>query len=245
MKTCITYWYPVLKMLEIPTPKTIIVHCDAPMVYLAYGEKFPDQKVYFEFIDRLKSACKQIGYPVFLRTGHLSHKHAWIDTCYLEKEKDLHQHVFSLAESSAMANIAGAPWPMDFWVVREMLKTKPYFYCFNKMPITRERRYFINDGKVICKHNYWPKLAFVDHSPTKGWEKKLEELNTWDDKEEQHLTKMSEKVGSMLSGFWSIDWLQDIRGNWYCIDMAEGKNSWHEPECKTMKKLENPKPPNK
>jgi hypothetical protein len=66
------------------------------------------------------------------------------------------------AEFSEIADMMGMPW--DTWVVREFLPTSPIGVCprYGDMPVCREFRYFINDGRYVCSHPYWPKDSIVE-----------------------------------------------------------------------------------
>jgi hypothetical protein len=72
------------------------------------------------------------------------------------------QHVYEIAEYSECADMIGIPW--DTWVVREFLPTIPIGVCpgYGNMPVCREFRYFIEDGRYVCSHPYWPREALID-----------------------------------------------------------------------------------
>ena len=98
------------------------------------------------------------------------------------------------------------------------------------MPITRERRYFVEDGIVIGHHPYWPSAAFADCSDLPSdWEAKLAALNQEDPAEVAELSALSAKVGVVLPGAWSVDWLHTARG-WYLTDMAHAETSFVWPQ---------------
>ena len=44
------------------------------------------------------------------------------------------------------------------------------------------------------------------------------------------LTAYAELVGSLMEGYWSVDFAQGADGQWYLIDMAEGDLSWQPKE---------------
>jgi hypothetical protein len=50
------------------------------------------------------------------------------------------------------------------WVVREFLPTMPVGVCprYGNMPVCREFRYFIEDGRYCCSHPYWPMESLID-----------------------------------------------------------------------------------
>ena len=227
-KNNMAYWFPLLKMIKMRVPETILVHtgnCNlAPMVD---NQEIPGLDY---FIERLQSAIKEIGLPCFLRTGMTSHKHGWKDTCFINSldKKYLISHVYRLVEYSFMANVVGLPLDFSIWAVRKLIPTMPLFTDFNEMPITIERRLFIKSGKVICNHPYWPADCFhQEHSDTE-----IEDLQSLSENEEKELTLMAEYVGRYFTGYWSVDFLQDNQGNWWLTDMAVGERSYHYSNCK-------------
>ena len=231
-KINLAYWYPVLQTINMRTPKTVIVHTGGVnLEELTEGKKPDGLDV---FLKRMKAELKNFTFPVFLRTGMTSYKHDWKNTCYLEKEKDLLNHIAKLTEASIIANIAGFPFDYSFWVIREMLETEPIFHSFSgQMPITKEYRFFIKDGKVQCYHPYWPKEAFeiMNVKLTKEKNKKLKEIQKLDKEDEEELKAMANYIAQYFKGYWSVDFLKTKSGLWYCIDMATGDRSYHWSEC--------------
>ena len=216
----ITFWYPRLFRLGFPMPKTIIIHTNCDL------EKLPDgiePKGFNEFVDEIKVAIKKVGLPAFLKTGYVADKHNWKRTCFISDLKDVKSHIFNLVEFSSIATIDRFK-PCDFWAVREMIKTKPYFTYFpGEMPITKERRIFVRNGKVECNHSYWPEEVF-DGVEKKKFDK-LDKLTT---KDEIELFNMAQYVADLFHGYWSCDFLKGKNGKWYLTDMAIGESSYHQ-----------------
>ena len=227
MKSCITHWLPLLLKSGVPTPRTEIVETDCELIHLLDGQApddFPD------FIAALKDACEKVpGPPWFLRTGHTSGKHNWYDTCYLENIESLGQHVYYLEEYSACAGIMGLP--TNVWAVREFLKLDVGFRAFRGFPVNRERRYFVEDGEVVCSHPYWPPDSIITPS-TEGWKTILDELNSDTENDEKILRALTLQVARHFEGAWSLDWARDVEGKWWAIDMAPAGISWHWPQCR-------------
>lgn len=224
-RSCLSVWYPLVENL-VPTPKTEIVRTDIQMSDL-WDHKKPEG--FDHFLNQVKGAISRIGStPVFLRTGCASGKHSWKNTCYLDDVSKLTQHIGEIAEFSGMADL-----PIDVWVVREMLPVDaPFTAFYGEMPITKERRYFVKDGKVICHHPYWPKEAFVGNElSARNWRGLLKSLNTETAQERHFLTTLTQRVGQAVQGFWSVDWLWTKNG-WYLTDMGVGEQSYHWPGCK-------------
>lgn len=223
-KNNMVYWYPLLKQIRMRVPDTIFVHsgnCD--LLSLSDGK---DPKGLELFMGRLEEVIKEIGMPCFLRTGMMSGKHSWKDTCYIDKLDDLKSHIASLVEESCIANIAGLPFDFSIWAVRKLISTTPLFTAFyGDMPITRERRLFIRDGKLECNHPYWPKESFEGEE---NWTQDLQdELDFIDTPDQEELKQMAEYVGKYFTGYWSLDFLQDRDFNWWLTDMAVGERSYH------------------
>jgi hypothetical protein len=170
-----------------------------------------------------------MGYPFFLRTGYGSGKHEWARTCFVPNPDVIPKHIVNLVEWSALVDFAGLP--TNVWAVRELLETDAVFTAFLGMPIARERRYFISDGKVVCHHPYWPPDSI--HSACQAdWREAVDRLNVETRLEVHTLTHLSERVAAHFEGAWSLDWLLSRYG-WYAIDMAEAGRSFHWPGCPT------------
>jgi hypothetical protein len=219
---CLSHWYPKLEKTGVKTPKTLITRTDLPLMNALEGQEIPGVEALFTELDNL---AVTLGYPCFLRTGQGSAKHYWEDTCFLKSKEDIPKHVVELVEWSCLVHIMGLPY--DVWVVRELLETAPHFHAFKNMPITRERRFFIDKGKIIGQIPYWPAGAFEDalHKPD-DWREKLREMNDLPSDDEAYLHDETFEVAHEFEGPWSVDWLQVKNGDWYCIDMAVGPMSY-------------------
>lgn len=225
-KNNMAYWFPLLKQIKMRVPDTILIHSGITDLGETLEDGNPEK--YRTFLDRLKSAINEIGLPCFLRTGQTSDKHSWKDTCYIDSDDDAYllRHVANLVETSYMANIAGMPFDYSIWAIRRLIPTTPVLTYFNGMPITKERRLFISNGKVICNHPYWPKDAFDDGIT----DEQIAILHSLDEKDGE-IELMAEYVGKFFKGYWSVDFLQDVDGNWWLTDMAVGERSYHYPNC--------------
>ncbi len=223
----ITFWYPRLFRLGFPTPKTIIIHTNVDLETFSNNPNFRPEG-FTEFLAEIESAIKKIGLPAFLRTGYTSNKHDWKRSCFISDLKNIKGHIFNLAEFSAMATIDRF-MPCDFWAVREFIKTKKYFSYFSgEMPITKERRFFVRNGKVECQHSYWSKEAFKEDID----KKKFEELSTLSKEDEKIIFQMAKYISNVFTGYWSCDFLKAESGDWYLTDMAIGERSYHDKSCK-------------
>lgn len=217
---CLSYWFPRIKDI-VPVPKTTIIRTGVDLIPLLDGKPVEG----FEgLVEEVSSACDEVGYPAFLRTGQTSGKHDWLDTCLIKDRSVVGQHMLNLVEYSEMCSLIGLPY--DVWVVREMLPTKPIGVAFMGMPVCREFRVFVSDAEVICTHPYWPKEAFK-----KGVPERYNELCQFKSMDEEQFVRMfASMAGKAVGGSWSVDLLDTERG-WFVTDMAVASDSWHWPEC--------------
>lgn len=232
-KACISKWFPQIEAAGLPIPKTIIIETGCELIRLCDGEC---PQGYEEFRAQLAKAVEQVGSPAFLRTGMTSAKHYWNKTCYLPDTNDLDRHISEIVDFSLCADIFGLD--ISVWAVRELLPTEPAFHAFSgKMPITKERRYFVEGSEVLCAHPYWPEEAFVsryerDHADVKNWRELLAKLNEDSEEDRRQLQLLTQRAGAAVEGAWSIDWLWTKRG-WYLTDMAPAETSYHWEGCPT------------
>lgn len=227
----LAHWFPKLLSTGVKVPKTEWWKTDVDFWGLIDGKPDPQAD---EFLKDAKRRANEWGYPLFLRTGHTSGKHSWKDTCYVTEEDDLGRCVFGLLEASAMAMPAMA-W--NVWAIREFLDLDIHFNAFwGDMPIATERRYFIEGGRVICSHPYWPAEAFErTHDKPTDWVARLSQMNAV---KAPHLNDLSAKVSESFFGAWSLDWARHCDGSWYAIDMAPAEVSYHLPGCDAFDKTE-------
>ena len=243
-ESCLSRWFPRVRDAGLPVPRTEILRVPDPdlMDRLAWGTRSPwDQPKLDDFSTDVLAACYRLRvkdgspFPVFLRTGHGSGKHDWEETCYLAAPEDIPARVHAIAEWSHLADIA-VPLPTDVWVVRELLKTEPAFHAFRgRMPITREHRVFVREGKVICSHPYWPADCIEGHDPSEeDWRARLKQLSELPLADMLALVDGSIRASELFEGAWSVDWLWTTDRGWVLIDMARAEISWHWPGCKAL-----------
>ena len=226
-KGCLSNWFPVIEAAGLPVPKTRIIKTDIDLVELCDG-RIPSG--FTAFLNELIDAALDVGVPAFLRTGQTSGKHAWKHTCYLDDLENLEDRVFHLVKYSHIVDLLGLD--TSVWAVREMLPVVPAFYAFTGlMPITKERRYFVEGERVLCRHAYWPQEAFEDqYTSVEHWKMILDAINTEEPAEVELLSERTRKAGRAIEGAWSVDWLWTKRG-WVLIDCAPAEHSWHWPGC--------------
>ena len=234
----LAFWFERLKATGVNVPRTTIVRATGSVAEAAYGEYSPHVA---PLIEDLKRAAADIGYPVFLRTGHGSGKHGWKDTCFVERPEDFGTHVPNLIEWSECVSMPFG-LPTDVWVVREFLPLVSMFKAFHgRMPINREFRAFIEGGEVRCLHAYWPAFALKGQSPSKSnWSELLTEMNKLLVGDDALIRTQSALVSCAFDGAWSLDWAQTQDGTWYAIDMAVAEESFHWPGCPKSDQKEPP-----
>lgn len=238
-----SYWFPKLLAAGLPVPRTEIVHMPDEMrstIFSVFDGK-PLPKETQPFFAELRAAIDRIGSPCFFRTGQTSGKHDWKRTCYVADPAAIEQHVLALVEFSECAGFMGLPW--DVWCVREMLPTKPVMIAdrYGDMPVCREFRYFVRDGKVICSHPYWPLQALVegtDNCPS-NLRRLYEAISEppgllffmrEEPEPSPSLEELAATAGKTVGGDWSVDILETERG-WFVTDMAIAQNSYHWDGC--------------
>lgn len=225
------YWYPKIKDLPIPIPRTEI--WKIPKRY------FPDiwfeESVAWKMLEdngkEILKVAKRIGFPLFLRTDQASGKHGWKKTCYVEKEENLIRNAFGVIEFNLTADVF-ASLPFKALVFREFIEGECYFRAFyGDMPINKEVRVFVKDGKVLCHHFYWIADAIEEtrFKPT-NWRELLLKARSLSVEDIKTIYEYANIVASEIDGYWSVDFMKSRDGKWYLIDMARGEISWH-PNC--------------
>lgn len=218
--SCLSFWYPIISTLPgINTPKTKLfpIHFKDQLTLI---DQEPTKES-LQVIEQMKEFSKELGYPVFMKNSLFSGKHSWKNTCFVSSPDQFLPHLRHLTD---FAYAVGCEESL-YWIVREIIPTKAPFTAFNEMPVTKERRYFVKDGKVVFHHPYWIPSSIQDPS-IENWAEELEKLNHESPEEIKELVSLSETVAKALPGFWSVDFLQDVNGKWYLIDMALGNKSF-------------------
>lgn len=236
-KNSMLYWHPRIKDLPIPQPKTEIVKLTKKEKDKYYRSEIPLDELTNRVKNKIFSSFKL---PVFLRTDQLSAKHLWDRSCFLKDTTDLERHLFEIITESKCAGIFGLP--IEAIAVREYIEMDSKFTAFlGYMPINTERRYFIKNNKVQCRHPYWIEGAIGESlkSLPKNWKELLKKTNIQTKEEIELLTNYANKVAEVIDGYWSVDFCKGKDGKFYLIDMAKGDESWH-PNCK-FKLTENKK----
>lgn len=225
-RTCLSFWFPRLQKWKRMMPETEIVHTDLNMIYTCTNDPAPEgwHEQYEALVESIATAADKLGYPCFLRTGHTSGKHGYLDTCHVPDRASIAARIRNLVEYSEMADLIGLP--TSVWVVRKMLALESAFTAFNGLPIAREFRAFAENGKLIGIMPYWPADAIDDHATGDEWKEALSRQNTLVSAEREHLAKTARAMSKVLPGPYSIDFAQSINSKWWMIDAAEAEKSY-------------------
>ena len=218
-RSCLSHWFPVLQALGITVPETKMYPISIPDQF-SMIDGTPTESV-LKVIEEIKNGAKEFGYPVFIKNSLFSDKHDWKESCFVENENQILGHIRLITD---MAYAVGCDEAL-YLVLRKMIPVDSPFSAFRGMPITAERRYFVKDGKVIFHHPYFPPQS-IQNPSISNWQPLLDQLNQETPEEITLLKTQSEKIGSALCGFWSVDWLKSKDGTWFCIDMALGHRSY-------------------
>lgn len=232
-KTCQSYWFPLLPA-DVPVPPTALVEfpyeLQLAIISVAENETLdePTQKAVERGISKVVEMCDLFGYPCFVKTGLFSDKHNW--SCHVESRERVKEAVFNIVYSWACVGGMGTE-DSNYIVVRRLIPTKAHMLFERKMPVTKERRYFAENGKVSWHQPYWPREAFPDWAEVDTLEypsidAALEVLNAETEEEVRYLSGLAESITTAIPGAWSIDFLQDVDGRWWLIDMAEAHKSY-------------------
>lgn len=226
-QNCLSYWFPLLQGAGLPVPRTEIVRCESDLSPLLDGD---DPDGYIEFLEALESAGGRIGFPCFLRTGQTSNKHDWNKSCYVKRPDVLPVHVANLVEFSALADFLGLP--TNVWAVRELLPTMPLGVCerYGGMPVCKEFRFFVRDGKIQCWHPYWPLPTLIEGGFVANVNRDCYEHLCYPGNGERKLRLLAISTADVLPGYWSVDILETKRG-WKITDCALGDQSFHCLDC--------------
>ncbi len=165
------YWWPLVKEIGIPVPRTEIIE-------IPEGQDLQildDMNILRQYTGRIKEIASLLKYPLFFRTDMVSGKHQWTESCFISHEQALIRNMFNTIEFGWIADIIGIP--CHALVFREFLECDYQFKAFDGMPITKERRLFVRDGVVECSHPYWPEEAIEGYTDAENWKDLLDKTN--------------------------------------------------------------------
>ena len=145
------HWFPYIKNLNIPQPKTEIVE----IPHKKFVKLIDGDSTLSEYAEQFSDVMDSLGpFPIFLRTDNSSQKHSFKKTCRLPDKESLLGHILELVDCNMASDLID-----NALVFRKWLDLDAGFSAFDGLPINVEARIFINRGKVQCIHPYWPEDA--------------------------------------------------------------------------------------
>ena len=226
----LAYWFPLIKNLDISQPKTEIIPLTDDELTDLYEETVSQS-----LVDKVKKIIiEKFKLPVFIRTDLASAKFFWEKSCYYDGTGNLTHQLLEVISFNLIADIMGLPF--RYLIVREFIPMDTRFKAYSgNMPVNPERRYFVENGKVICHHSYWIEEAIEKGTDPKilpeNWREIATAMNIQTEEEIKILTGYAEQVSKVLDGFWSVDFCKAKDGRWILIDLANGELSWHQDDC--------------
>lgn len=228
-KSRLSWWYPRLQSagLNDVMPRTTIIPyqgADSPSKLLDGVTPEGWQRLVYDVGIAVAAEAEASSWPVFLRHDLFSGKHGYAQTCKIASLDQVSAHMTEMVVLWHMENWFASGGD-DVWCVREWLTIKRAVWsAFAHMPIGRERRYIVEDGRVADHFPYWPVAAIEWGSP----ERVKRAIGSVSDEPYQeifHLTPLAIQAGKALGGSWSIDFMETTRG-WFLIDCALADESW-------------------
>lgn len=223
-KNTMFYWYPIVEKSGILSPKTTLIPFEGVLSYDIFDGK-PNND-FDIFVKQLEQAADKIGYPLFVRTDETSNKHDWVDSCYVESKEQIRGHLLNILEMIEMSIGLG----FKGVALREFLQLESTFTSHNGMPVAKEFRLFLRNGRLECIHPYWPKASI--HTKEPNWEGKIDQLRILTPDDLNVILREIAKFGDKLPEYWSVDFCKTVKGEWYLTDMAIGEDSYHWSTCK-------------
>ncbi len=217
-------WYPLTKEVNVKQPKTEML--ELTWEEARSGEDYFTRSVHNKIVKWFNTL--DFDFPVFIRTDLSSCKHQFEDTCFVKSKEDFPNHLDELILENRLLDIMGMPFKAI--VVREFITLDSRFKSFKGMPFAPEIRFFYQDGKYICHHNYWP-IESLWGQDDENWEKHYYDVDQLIKAEAEDVKKEAKKVASVLKGYWSIDFAKAKDGDWFFVDSAIGVISYHDPAC--------------
>lgn len=237
-QTSMTNWWPKVKDLDVPTPKTVKV--GTTEIEVDDGAPATDNTMLVEVADydEVEDGIQEVsGPPAFIRRDQMSEKHRMEKVSKLDstEKDDFRSNVWCLFEAHQMA--WGVPNPKCYYV-REWLDLHHNFTAFTGTPIASELRFFVNNGSVHEVGFYWPEEA-IRRPDSEDWKDGLASLREHALGQRDQVAELAETVAQEFEGYWSVDFAEAADGTWYLIDMARGEVSHHPDGCEPPEGVRN------
>jgi ATP-grasp domain, R2K clade family 2 len=182
------HWYSVI---EDKTPRSIIVPISSVR----------------DMMMAVKQFMKDYDCAVIIKDFVKSVKHSWHEACFIPKDAD----PFHIAKIISAFMAAKSDDIQGDLVVRQFVELKQIGeHNKSKMPLYKEFRSFVLNGKVIHTSRYWEQGAYDQILPPQDF-----------------IDKIAEKVFSELkSNLFTIDTAQlNKDDSWTCIEIGDGQVS--------------------
>lgn len=205
------HWFPKLEPLDIPTPESVMVELDRS------GDGPPEYDT-AEVAEKLK----RFDGEAFVRTGYKSAQmHS--SGSHIYDYDDIDATLMELLSQQAMM---GMRLGEGLWL-REWLDVD--FCAYSRDPLVPEVRVFIRDNEVVCHH---PRLEGFDDPHGEHHREVAEGYieSGWEGSphREETVKDYADRVAEAVDGWWSVDFVMDRNGDWYCTDMALDAVYWRE-----------------
>ena len=121
-------------------------------------------------------------------------------------------------------------------VIREFLDLPHEFHAFSGMPVSQEFRYFIKNGKILCRHPYWFPSC-IRRADIEDWLPKLRNIQTMEPYVQTLLDNYALAISKAVEplnapdNYWSVDFCYTKQKGWLFTDMALGLDSYHYSTC--------------
>lgn len=226
-------WFHVIEKLKIKTPKTICIPLSRQVQDLVLKEDFEavqGNKEFLELAEQVRSCFKELNTDkLFIKTSLFSSKHGWKNTCAINLDSDILNHIANIFYDWFMHS---ADYALEL-IVREFIPTKAAFFAFNDMPVTEEYRFFSVDGSTYAYQPYWVASSIRDPD-AEDWESKLKAISNPNQETLDLLSELASQVTKELTGDWSVDFLRDENGEFWLIDMAITSQSYQSPDMRPL-----------
>jgi len=231
----LSYWYPQLDS-RIPTPDTEIIPSESLDNYsskigLELSESEMKEVIPPDLLEDVRSAYRNLNAKkVHLRSD-------WKSSIFTDDREVLwSSEITHILEElhHLRTSLIMSRFPATSIVLRDYLDLEPLYVSSYGPDIYSEVRFIIEEGTVCNGFVDIHKSDFVGASNTTQ-EEVVQTVQTKLESDYDLLEKYANYAAQSLpESSWSIDFVEDSAGDWYCVDMSlygiywsEDKNRWH------------------